>query len=282
MTDGAPPAGADAAFRPEGTRRSRPILLTLTIAGAGLLAFAAAIALRQPRLGRTWDEDVRVLTSVAWTADGAVRLGQVRQWTYDGDTVSSKAYAPVTYDPRDVLGLWLYEQELGLGGRIAHTFLVFEFPERYGADRWLGISVETRREVGETYSLIAGMLRGFELTHIWAREEDLVRRRVEYLDYPLTRYRVVVEPDQVARIFEQFVRETEALAERPRWYHTLRTNCTSSLIEYVNQVRPGAIPWHYSFVLTGRTDDYLADLGYLDTGSGEAITRQRLAEASLR
>ena len=188
----------------------------------------------------------------------------------------------MTYDPQDALGLWLYEQELGLGGRIAHTFLVFEFPERYGADRWPGISVETRREVGETYSLVAGMLRGFELTHVWAREEDLVRRRVEYLDYPLTRYRVVIEPEQVARIFQELVRETEALARRPRWYHTLRTNCTSSLIEYVNQIRPGAIPWHFSFIFTGRTDEYLSELGYLDGGTGESITRERLATAPLR
>ncbi len=282
MTDEAPLGPATTTSRARGIRRPPLIRLAVILAGAGLLAFAAAIALRQPRLDRTWDEDVRVLSSVAWTADGAVRLGQVRQWEYGHETVRSKAYAPVTYDPQDAAGLWLYEQELGLGGRIAHTFLVFEFPERYGADRWLGISVETRREVGETYSLIAGMLRGFELTHIWAREEDLVLRRVEYLDYPLTRYRVSIEPDQVARIFQQLVRETESLAERPRWYHTLRTNCTSSLIEYVNQVRPGAIPWHPSFILTGRTDEYLAELGYLDTGTGEAITRQRLAEASLR
>ena len=29
---------------------------------------------------------------------------------------------------------------------------------------------------------------------------------------------------------------------------------TSALIAYVNEAEPGAIPWHYSFVLTGRTD----------------------------
>lgn len=243
---------------------------------------AVNVALREPALDRVWDEDVRVLTPVTIGANGRVHLERVRRWTYSADDVLSKEYGPASYDPDDVTGLWLYEQELGLGGRIAHTFLVFEFPESYGDDRWPGISVETRREIGEAYSIVGGMLRRFELTHIWAHEEDLVRRRVEYLDYPLTRYRVDVADEHIARIFRQLVKETAALAERPRWYHTLVTNCTSSLIDYVNRVQPDAIPWHFSFVLTGRTDDYLARLGYLDAASAEPITKARLAGAPLR
>ena len=142
--------------------------------------------------------------------------------------------------------------------------------------------METRREVGETYSLIGGVLKSFEVTHIWANEEDLVTRRVELLDYPLTRYRVSVANDQIARIFRQFVDETHALATVPRWYNTLTTNCTSSLISYVNDVEPGAIPWHYSFVLTGRADSYLAELGYLEATSAQPITRDWLAANPLR
>jgi len=247
-----------------------------------VLFVGSSVALRTPSLDRVWAEDVRVLTPVATRPDGAIVLEQVRDWAYTGDAVVRKTYHPVMVVPEDVQGLWMYEQELGLGGRVAHTFLVFEFPESYGDDRWLGISVETRREVGETYSIVRGMLRHFELTHIWAREEDLVRRRVQHLDYPLTRYRMTVDPAQVARIFRHFTQETAALAEQPRWYHTLTTNCTSTLIAYANQVEPGAIPWHPSWVFTGRTDDYLAKLGYVDTSSAEHITRAWLAERELR
>ena len=84
------------------------------------------------------------------------------------------------------------------------------------------------------------------------------------------------------RIFRQFVDETAALATTPRWYNTLTTNCTSSLIAYVNKVQPDAIPWHYSFVLTGRTDTYLGRLGYVDLGSAQPITRDWLAAHPLR
>ena len=248
----------------------------------GIVLTAVVVAAREPSLEREWAEDVRVLSGVEALPGGAVRLTQVRDWRYSRNSVLSTAYHTVRYDPTDVRGLWLYEQELGFGGWIAHTFLVFEFAESYGPARWLGLSVETRREVGETYSLIGGLLKAFEVTHIWAYEEDLVTRRVELLDYPLTRHRVSIPNEYVARILKQFVDETAALAESPRWYNTLTTNCTSALISYVNEAEPGAIPWHYSFVLTGRTDDYLTRLGYLDETSVQPITRAWLAENPLR
>jgi hypothetical protein len=243
---------------------------------------AAVLASRRPSLERTWDEDVRVLAGVERLPDGAVSLRNVRDWRYTRDSVVSKDYFTGRYDPSDIRSLWLYEQELGFGGRIAHTFLVFEFPESYGAARWLGLSVETRREVGESYSLVGGVMRKFEVTHTWATEEDLVTRRVELLDYPLTRYQVTVPREYLARIFVQFADETEVLAQTPRWYNTLTTNCTNSLVTYVNRVRPDAIPWNYSLVLTGRADTYLASLGYVDLASAQPIDREWLAANTLR
>lgn len=247
-----------------------------------IFAAAALLSLRQPSLDREWDEDVRVLAGVEFLPDGIIRLDSVRDWSYTRDSVVSKRYFDATYDPADITAMWLYEQELGLNGLIAHTFLVFEFDESYGDERYLGLSVETRREAGEKYSLVGGVLRAFEVTHIWATERDLVTRRVEFLDYPLTRYRVDIPQDNMARVFTRFARETDELARTPQWYHTVETNCTSSLIRYVNASEPGAIPAHYSYVVTGRADDYLRRLGYLDPDYALRITRDYIAEHPLR
>ena len=111
---------------------------------------------------------------------------------------------------------------------------------------------------------------------------ERIRRRVEYLDYPLTRYRVTVPRAYIAKVFEQMVAETAELARTPRWYNTVRTNCTSALIDYVNEAEPGAIPWHWSSVMTGLADQHLAELGYLDQASAVSITREWLAENALR
>jgi len=246
------------------------------------IALTAFVSLRNPSLGRTWDEDVRVLAGVEFPGDGPVRLTNIRDWRYTQDSVVSKAYFDASFNPQDIVGLWMYEQQLDDVGLIAHTFLVFEFDESYGPARYLGLSVETRRESGEEYSLIGGMFRSFEVTHIWATEEDLVTRRVQFLDYPLTRYRLDIPADVRSRVFVRMARETADLATTPRWYNTVTNNCTSGLIRYVNESEPDAIPVHYSYVLTGTVDDYLEKLGYLDPEYSLAITRETLATNDLR
>ena len=59
-------------------------------------------------------------------------------------------------------------------------------------------------------------------------------------------------------------------------------NFASSLIQYVNENEPGAIPFHYSYVLTGKFDDYLKDLGYMNLTVALDITCRFLSENSLR
>ncbi len=246
------------------------------------VAITLMVALRSPSLARDWDADVRVLAGVRAQDDGKIALQQIRDWRYTRTDVIDTAYFDATFDPDDLVDLWMYEQKLDESGRIAHTFLVFEFDKRYGPARYVGISVETRREVGEKYSILGGMLRAFEVTHIWASEGDLVRRRVEFLDYPLTRFRLLVPPEIRARIFRKLTQETNALSVTPRWYHTALNNCTSSLIQYVNESEPDAIPLHYSYVLTGHTAEYLGRLGYLDVASALRIDRAFLATNGLR
>jgi len=260
----------------------RPFKLASVFIVIGLTAMILLVSLRRPSLSRDWDDDVRVLAGVEMEEDGLVRLTDIRDWSYTRDSVVSKRYFEASLDPEHIVDLWMYEQELDDAGLIAHTFLVFEFAEPTGPNRYIGLSVETRRELGEEYSLIGGVLRSFEVTHIWATESDLVTRRVLYLDYPLTRFRLEIPKEYRSRIFVKFARETQALATTPRWYNTVTNNCTSSLIRYVNESEPNAIPLHYSYVATGRVDDYLVSLGYLDAKSSLAITRDYLASNPLR
>ncbi len=243
---------------------------------------AVVVAFRSPSLARDWDPDVRVLASVQALENGKVALQNIRDWRYTRTDVVDSEYFDATFDPDDIVNLWMYEQKLSKSGLIAHTFLVFEFDERYGPARYLGISVETRREVGENFSIVGGVLRSFEITHIWASERDLVRRRVEFLDYPLTRFRLLVPAEIRAQVFRKLTEETMGLADSPEWYNTALNNCTSSLIRYVNDSVPGAIPSHHSYVFTGRTAGYLGRLGHLDIESAVLIDRAFLASNELR
>ena len=253
--------------------------LALLVVALLLLIF---VSLREPSLSRTWDEDVSILAGVEISNDEAVTFTQVRDWNYAINSISSRGYFDASFDPKDIVAMWMYEQQLDTAGLIAHTFLVFEFNESYERGRYLGLSVETRREQGEEYSIIGGALRSFEITHIWATEKDLVTRRVQYLDYPLTRYKLEIPAEYRSQIFSKFAKETQSLASVPRWYNTASNNCTSSLIKYVNESKPGAIPFHYSYALTGKVDEYLEQLGFKVADYSLQITRDFLASHELR
>ena len=255
---------------------------TLRALLVGALVLLLVVSLREPSLIRTWDEDVSILAGVEISDDEVVTLTRIRDWRYATGSISSKDYFDASFDPEDIVAMWMYEQQLDTAGLIAHTFLVFEFNESYGRGRYLGLSVETRREQGEEYSIIGGALRSFEITHIWATEQDLVTRRVQYLDYPLTRYRLEIAAEYRSRIFSKFAQETQGLASVPRWYNTATNNCTSSLIKYVNESKPGAIPFHYSYAFTGKVDEYLEELGFKAADYSLQITRDYLASNALR
>lgn len=252
--------------------------------GTLLLALLAALlaATRTPSMQRIWAEDMRIMATGEVTPGGEVRLRNVRDWRYAPDSVVSRGYLDGVWDPDDLQAIWLYSQEFDAGGWTAHTFLVFEFDESYGTRRYLGISLEARREEGESYSIVRGLMRGFEAAIVWATEEDLVSRRAVYAGVPIKRFRLLVEPEARAAVLRGMVEETRALEARPRWYNTAFYNCTNALVRYVNRTSPGTIPRHYSWVLTGRIDEYLERLGYLDPRATRTFVAEDLAAGMLR
>lgn len=237
----------------------------------GLLAVAALAVLlvaagqfRTPRLDRDWDDDVAILADVSIAPDGThFTIRNARDWSYSSLGPARRDTFAATYRFADLTGMAFYEQPLDRSGLIAHTFVVFEFAGDY-AEPLLGVSVETRRERGEEYSLLKGALRGFELTYTWATAADLVARRVSYLGYRLRKYPVRQAVADQRRYLERFLRDTIALATEPRWYNTITSNCTNVIIGAANDVAPGFVPFDTSFILTGLAAPYLVERGILD------------------
>lgn len=240
-----------------------------------LVAVVVAVTLsRSPRLDRDWDDDVAVLATVSFAADATrFTIHDARAWRYTATAPDQRDTFTATYAFADLAGMTFYEQPLDRTGLIAHTFVVFEFAGDY-AQPLLGVSVETRRERGEAYSLLKGALRGFELTYTWASAIDLVERRVKYLGYGLTRYTVQQPLADQRRYLERFLRDTRALAAEPRWYNTITSNCTNVIIGAANEIEPGFVPFDISFVLTGLAAEYLTTRGVLEPGSGVPVTAE--------
>ncbi len=265
------------------SRRGPRFLIRGLFAVAALVAgFGAASQFRTPRLDRDWDDDVAVLADVSFASDATrFTISNARAWRYSSAGAVKRDRFTATYRFADLTGMAFYEQPLDRSGLIAHTFVVFEFSGDYAEPR-LGVSVETRRERGEEYSLLQGALRGFELTYTWATEADLVERRVKYLGYRLRKYPVRQAVVDQRRYLEQFARDTIALATEPRWYNTITSNCTNVIINAANDVAPGFVPFDISFILTGLAAPYLVERGILDGSNVVPIDEGNYASFVMR
>lgn len=250
--------------------RRLPIAVLAVILSGGFW-----IAGKAPRSDRDWTEDVSRQPGAVHRADGTVTITDIRDWNYDGAGPTQREWRQGTYDPARLVALWFNLDPFPAWDGVAHTFLVFEFAPGT-PDRFLGVSVEARKQRGQAYSGLKGLFRQYELLHVWASESDLLKRRGLYMGEDVYQYRLDLAPDQVRAVFMAFVEQTRALAERPRFYNTLLSNCTNELARTIRRTG-GEIPMHYSFFLTGFADSYLHSLGYIEPAGGDFADIRRAA-----
>jgi hypothetical protein len=145
---------------------------------------------------------------------------------------------------------------------IAHTMLSFGF----GGKDYVTISIETRKEKGESYSTIAGFFRQYELVYIVADERDIIRVRTTYRQpqEDVYVYRVRAPIENGRRVFLDYIKTMNEMRKRPRFYNTLTTNCTTSILMHT-RMNPESPPLSWKILLSGYVPDYLYELGRLDT-----------------
>jgi len=150
-----------------------------------------------------------------------------------------------------------------MGDAIAHIFLSFGFS---GKD-FIAISIETRRQQHQSYSTIAGFFKQYELFYVVADERDLIRLRTNYRKNPLEDvyiYRTRAPADNARRIFLDYIREINSLAQKPEFYNALTTNCTTSILTHT-RVNPGDVPLSWKILLSGYVPQYLYERHAIDT-----------------
>ena len=166
-----------------------------------------------------------------------------------------------------------------MGPAIAHVFLSFGF-----GDDHVAVSVEARKERGEGYSSVQGFFKRYELIYVVGDERDLIRVRTNYRRDPpedVYLYRVRGPVENARRLFLEYVRAINALRERPRFYDTLTTNCTTTILLHT-RVNPGHLPLSWKVLLSGHAAEYVYERGRLDTSLPfeELQRRSRINDAA--
>ncbi len=255
--------------------------IAIALAAALALGFLLSVLLKTPRSDRDWEAGLARAPAFEPGKGASWRLDNLRAFEFSSSGVSKEDWRSATLDPADLEEVWFFIEPFPAFNGAAHTLVSFVFGGE--TDQTIAISVEARKEEGEVYSGFNGMFNKFELIYSWSTEKDVLTRIAVGLNHDLYAYKLNVTPDQGREILAHFIERTNALKERPRFYNTLTSNCTNELVKSINGAFPGALPWHYSHVLTGYSAQRLHHLGFLgdDEAPFEEIKAPALATPAI-
>ncbi len=237
------------------TRRSRTKLVAFAAVYAVVLAGWSMI---RPSHDREWRPEVAVMPRIAIDGD-RVRITSVRDFHF-----RSRDDFDVRYEDREVslsrmTGVDFYISYWA-EGPVGHTFLSFMFEDAPP----LGISIETRPEVGEGFDPLASLFKQFELIYVVADEQDLVGLRASHRDEEVFLYHTRISPEFARRLFLVYAGRINQLADEPEFYHLLSNSCTVNIIRYANKAgREGRFSLKH--LLNGLIDQYIYATGVVDT-----------------
>jgi hypothetical protein len=216
-----------------------------------------------------WQPPYAVLPKATFQKD-QVRIENIRNFHYFREDVFVPQYYSKTLPLEDVRTVDFVVVPFKGAPLLAHTMLSFGFTD----GEYLGISVEARIREGQSYSPILGMLGEYELMYVVADERDLVQLRTEHRDVDVRIYRTTVKPEEARALLVDMLQRANRLGEKPELYHTVTNNCTTNIVDHVNRLRPGQIPYSIGVLLPGQSDRLAYDLGLLDTELSFSELRQ--------
>jgi hypothetical protein len=227
------------------------------------IAYAARMLGTNPVATRNWvPEQARPATAVI--DSHTVSISGVRNFTFDSAGTATPGWYDATYDLDSLETAWFVLTTFSKTWRApAHTFVSFGF----AGGKYVAISVEARREVGEEYGITAGLFNSYELIYVIGDERDLIGRRAVVAGDDTWLYPVRAPKEKIRAMFVAMLRRANRLQEDPEFYNSMTNSCTSNLVRHVNDVAPGRIPSGLKVLVPGYTDDVAAGLGLID-GSG--------------
>jgi hypothetical protein len=219
-----------------------------------------------PSNTRDWTPDVARLAQT--TFDGSqVTIENVRNFAYRSDTDYEDRWETRSYDLDTVRGVDMFLSYWG-PTLIAHPIASWEFDD----GRHLAISIETRKEAGESYSALRGFFRQYELAYVVADERDLIGLRTNYRGEEVYLYRLRVPSAQARALLVDYLQEANRLGKHPRWYNALTSNCTT-MIRYHAQNVAVDRPFDWRILVNGRVDELAYERGQIDTSQPFDVLR---------
>lgn len=223
-----------------------------------LVVLASIYSSRTPSNNRDWSAD-QALLPYAVFKENTVNLFNVRNFTYASTTKYTMNYYNKEYNLDQLSSVdYIVEPFEGIGA--AHTFLSFGFND----GNYVAISVEIRKEKGETFSPLKGLLRSYELMYVIADEQDVIKLRTNYRKDSVYLYPVQTSRENMRALFVDMLNRANTLGDTPEFYNTLTNTCTTNIARHINNISPHKIPWDLRLLLPKNSDALAYELGFIN------------------
>lgn len=226
-----------------------------------LLAIVIWLVVKQPSNNRDWAVDQQKL-SYAEIEGSNVNIFNIRNINYRSTTDFDVNYYDKTFDLEKIKSVdYLVEPFEDWRGP-AHTLLTFGFED----DEYVAISVEIRKEKGEEFSPWKGILREYELMYVIADERDVIKLRTNFRKDEVYLYPIKAPKEKIKALFLDMITRANELKEKPEFYNTLTSTCTTNIVEHVNKLASNPISsYSYKILLPGYSDEIAHENGLIDT-----------------
>lgn len=236
----------------------RPLGVLLLSFAVMIAAFALWWTSLEPRNDRQWQPDVARPATAELDGD-RLTIHNVRNFDYRSETDFTERWETRTFDLAKLDRLDFF-MSYWAGPSIAHTIVSWAFRD----GQHIAVSIETRKQVGQTYSAVAGFFKDYELYYVVADERDVIRLRTNYRGEHVYLYPLRTPRDRARRLLLQYVDSFDTLAREPEFYDAATQNCTTTIRTNV-EAAGVVMPLDWRLFVNGHLDELLYERGVIDT-----------------
>lgn len=223
--------------------------------GLAILLVWVPWLLIQPANDRDWKPE---FNRTGWSEiDGdRVTLHEVRNFDYSPEGHVTERWESRTVHLSNLRGID-FVLDAFMGDWVAHPIMSFDF----GPEGRVCLSIETRREKDESFSMLGGLYKMFELQYLFGDEKDFIRVRTNLRKEPLFLYPLKGTPEIWREFFMDSVNAQNALLKHPQFYNVISANCTTSLRAHRQSGQKQR--FDLRLLLNGKLDEMLYQRGAL-------------------